>query len=447
MARLAGGRPQPERASHPPGRPPAARADDPPITAAASRFQRRWNLGWELALYVIIAAAAVLALLDPDQLAGEPMLLLALVAGSLGWHLWFVSLHPEWPENRLGPMAVYFVGLVGFGGLLSTLHPAFLLLAAGAYPMAFVVLPGRWAYAGILIPGASLTVLLGGLPPDVATVGQLAGSTLVVGAVGWAIRQLESEAELRRQTSEELERALLALRTAAREQDRLRSRMLAREREAAVTAERARMAGELHDTLAQGLAGITTQLEIAEELVAEEHPARRRIGSALTLARSSLVEARRSVHDLRPGPLLTAGLGDALHTVVDEWRTRTGGVARLRITGDPEPADPAVDRALLRATQESLANIEKHAAATEVTVTLSYLGDLVAVDIVDDGVGFDADHLGSPGETGGHGLSAMRDRVAAVQGRLAVESRPGEGTMINATIPLRPGIATSGAAE
>ncbi|APU12762.1 signal transduction histidine kinase [Actinoalloteichus sp. GBA129-24] len=396
-------------------------------------------------LYVIIAAVTALALLDPDRLHGEPLILLGLVLGLLGWHLWFLSLHPQWPEQRLGPMAVYFAGLLGLSALLSTMHPAFLLLTAGAYPMAFVALPGRWAYVGVLLTGATLTGLLGGLPPEAATIGQTAGTSLVAGGIGWAIRRLESEAELRRQATEDLAGALVDLRTAAEEQDRLRTRMLDRERESAVTAERARMAGELHDTLAQGLAGITTQLEIAEELLGEEHPARRRIGSALGLARSSLVEARRSVNGLRPGPLAQAPLVEAVQAVLDEWQVRTGGAARLRITGEHEPADPAVERALLRATQESLANIERHAAATEVTVTLSYLGDLVAVDVVDDGVGFALDDLGSPSESGGHGLQAMRDRVEAVQGSLAVESRPGEGTMINATIPLRPGSATNGA--
>ncbi|AOS61529.1 sensor histidine kinase [Actinoalloteichus hymeniacidonis] len=418
-----------------------AQFEDTLSTTAASRFQRRWNFGWGLVLYVVVVVAIVRALLDLDRLAGHPAVLFALVLGTLGWQLWFVTLHPQWPENQLVPMACYFAGLLVLAWSLTMVHPAFLLVAASGLFVTFIALPGNWAYLGLMATGVLLAGILGGLPPDSQTAWQMAGSTVIAAGLGWAFRRLETEAELRRRATERTQRVLDQLEASSLEQHRLRRQMVEREREAAVTAERARMAGELHDTLAQGLAGVSTQLEIAEELLEEGHPARRRIGLALSLARSSLIEARRSVNELRPGPLEQHSFVGAIRTVLDQWRSRTQCSARLEITGDQTSAAPATEQALLRTAQEALTNIERHAKATEVTVTVSYLGDLIAVDIVDNGVGFVFDELAEPSASGGYGLHAMRDRVEAAGGTLAIESATGEGTMINAMIPLRPGVA------
>jgi signal transduction histidine kinase len=106
----------------------------------------------------------------------------------------------------------------------------------------------------------------------------------------------------------------------------------------------------------------------------------------------------------------------------------------VTVTGEPRAIGQEIETALLRTAQEALANVGKHAAAHRVVVTLSYMDDVVTLDVRDDGVGF----LNTPPSlrNGGFGLTAMRRRVEGLAGTLDVESEPGTGTTIAATIPL-----------
>ena len=123
------------------------------------------------------------------------------------------------------------------------------------------------------------------------------------------------------------------------------------------------MAREIHDTIAQGLTGVITQLEAAQQSWNDEAEMRRHLANAAGLARSSLAEARRSVQAIRPGPLDRSRLPDALSEVTDRWSSVSGVAASMRIVGETRPLAPHVEVALLRAAQEALANTAKHAAA------------------------------------------------------------------------------------
>lgn len=206
-----------------------------------------------------------------------------------------------------------------------------------------------------------------------------------------------------------------------------RERVLA---ENAVLSERQRMAREIHDTLAQGLTGIISQLGAAEHAGDDPDAWRRHVAAAAGLARESLTEARRSVHALRPEQLRTERLGEALAGVAGRWSALHEIPAQVTITGTVRTLRPEVEVALLRAAQEALANVAKHARASRVDVTLSYLDQEVALDVRDDGSGFDPSrrHLG-------FGLVAMRQRIEDLSGMLQVESEPGAGTGICAQVP------------
>ncbi len=120
----------------------------------------------------------------------------------------------------------------------------------------------------------------------------------------------------------------------------------------------------------------------------------------------------------------------------------------MQVSGDPVALPTDVEAALLRVAQSALANVERHAAATRVAVTLSFLAgaaageEAVALDVVDDGRGFDPEALPAPsddvpgGTSGGFGLVAMRARLAELGGTLSVESAPGAGTAVAAWVPL-----------
>lgn len=229
---------------------------------------------------------------------------------------------------------------------------------------------------------------------------------------------------------------------------RLASHAAAQGRTAGVLAERQRLAHEIHDTLAQGFTSIVTQLEAAEQALEGDAAATSaHIARAKDTARGSLREARRTVEALRPEPLERAPLPDALRDLAARWgvsQPHAPGIAVV-VDGTPARMPPAVDDALLRVAQEALSNVVRHAAASQVDLTLSYLDDLVLLDIQDDGVGFDVAAMAGDGDVthGGYGLTSMRERVALVGGVLLVESAPADGTTVAARVPRAAGTAPS----
>ena len=202
------------------------------------------------------------------------------------------------------------------------------------------------------------------------------------------------------------------------------------------------MAREIHDTIAQGLTGVITQLEAARHAVDRPEEHERHLANAERLARESLSEARRSVEGAPPAELQAASLPDALRKVARDWSERTGVPAELSVTGDLVTLDPEIEVTLLRTAQEALANVQKHAHARRARLTLSFMGDVVALDVRDDGIGFDAQRP-EPASGGGFGLQGMRQRVARVAGTLVIESEPGGGTAVSARVPAIPTGAAS----
>ena len=197
------------------------------------------------------------------------------------------------------------------------------------------------------------------------------------------------------------------------------------------------MAREIHDTLAQGLTGIITQLEAAQQ-TSHDAERERRIGNAKRLARDSLAEARRSVQALRPRALENSRLPEALAGEVARWSATSGVPGEVETTGDARALHPEVEVTLLRVAQEALANVAKHAGASRAGVTLSYMEDVVSLDVRDDGAGFvpQAAPAASNGSlAGGFGLIAMRQRVSRLAGQLEIESEPGAGTAVSASLP------------
>jgi signal transduction histidine kinase len=142
---------------------------------------------------------------------------------------------------------------------------------------------------------------------------------------------------------------------------------------------------------------------------------------------------------MQPEPLESARLPEALADVASKWTRIHGVPATVTTTGQPRRIRPDAEITLLRAAQEALVNVARHARAGKVGLTLSYMEDQVNLDIRDDGVGFDPQPAGAivPARAGGsgYGLLAMRQRVEGVAGTLEVESAPGGGTAISASVP------------
>jgi signal transduction histidine kinase len=267
----------------------------------------------------------------------------------------------------------------------------------------------------------------------------LAIDLLLIWSIVWLLHEREQQVTRHRESLAELSEVNRRLEATIAENEGLHRQLLVQAREAGVVDERRRMAREIHDTLAQGLTGIVTQLQAAEQAASRTagEPAgwRRHVAAATQLARESLTEARRSVEALRPEQLDGCRLSEALAGVAERWSSLNRIPAQVTTTGTARPVDPEAEFALLRAAQEALANVARHAHATRVGLTISYMENEVALDVRDDGVGFD------PALTeGGFGLVAMRQRITALAGTLQVESEPGGGTAISACVPTVPSL-------
>lgn len=233
---------------------------------------------------------------------------------------------------------------------------------------------------------------------------------------------------------------MYAITTQSEERRRLIEQLHEREDEVAALSaqrgagtERARIAREMHDTLAQGFTSIITLGHAVEnELDSDPDAARRHVALITETAQENLTESRRIIAALSPARLDDASLVEALRRLTTRLQEETGIETDFVIDGTPVPSPPGAEVVLLRVAQEGLANVRKHAAARHADLVLSYTPDAVALSIADDGVGFDP----SAARTGRYGLTGMRARLAEAGGALEVSSAGGAGTSIRAVVPL-----------
>ena len=204
------------------------------------------------------------------------------------------------------------------------------------------------------------------------------------------------------------------------------------ERQAAILKERARLARDVHDTLAQGFTGVILQMEAAEEALFDENPdaAVQRVRRAREIARESLGEARRSVHALRPQALDKSGFAEALQSMLKNTTAGTSLRTSFCSEGKPMVLPANVEETLLRIGQEALSNALKHAHPTEFHIRLCFKSDAVRLELFDNGKGFVV------GQTnGGVGLLGMKERAEQIGATLTISSEPGKGTKVIAVSP------------
>lgn len=350
-----------------------------------------------------------------------------LVLALWGWIEW-------WQRWDLTPLWRRGVALTGQGALTAAviaLSPLGGIVAWSHYMICGTFFTGPVLLAGLAGSSVLLTaVQVGGFAviPRAWTLSVgLYALDLVIGLVSIGMANRREEAVLRRNA---VTGRLLA------EQERnaeLQQQLLAQARTVGVRSERARLARDLHDTVAQGLVAVVTQLEAIDDLVLTDDAARRRVDNAKALARQSLDEARRAVSALRPPALDDATLPEAIAATLDTWGEVNRIATDLTVSGTPRPT--AADPALLRVTQEALSNAARHSGARRVAVSLDYLEDQVLLDVHDDGSGFSPGDARRPSATGGHGLPSMAERLRLAGGTLAVESGPGAGCVVSAAVP------------
>lgn len=320
-------------------------------------------------------------------------------------------------------------------GLLVVHHPDFAWLAFPLFFLHIHLLPLGWGLAAVAVITAVVILALGhgqdGL--QVATVlGPSIGAVCAV-VMALAYRTLRAENRAQQEALDELRRT--------------REDLARTQREAGALAERARMARDIHDTLAQGFSSIVLISRAAESDLSagDSGAAADRLATVRRTAGENLEQARRLVRALQS----EAGEAEPLLHGLRELCTRTERQAaaegarlsvRLEVQGAPRVLGASASLTLLRAAQSSLANVTRHAEARTAVITLSFLDDEVTLDVFDDGVGFDPRAVSVDGaeDGSGFGLRSLTQRAEALGGTAEVESAPGEGTVVALRLPTPP---------
>jgi signal transduction histidine kinase len=204
----------------------------------------------------------------------------------------------------------------------------------------------------------------------------------------------------------------------------------------ATLVERDRLAGEIHDSLEQGLNGIMMQLDgVDSKLGADSSGARQYLEMARNMVRFSREEVRHSLWNLESDLLAKGDLGAALTEIARQMSASDRVRVSIEVAGTPIQLPPATEHHLLRICQEALNNALKHAQARTIQITLNYSAQSVQLSVTDDGCGFAPDLVLTG--TGMHlGLRNLRTRARKIKGRLEVNSQPSKGTVIEVRVPI-----------
>jgi signal transduction histidine kinase/ligand-binding sensor domain-containing protein len=198
--------------------------------------------------------------------------------------------------------------------------------------------------------------------------------------------------------------------------------------------ERTRIAQELHDNLIQDVMGISLQIEVTEELLSGDVPARQPLERALRLCKSTLERGRRTLVELRSVPLSAGDLVKSFSRVSDEFAGDTGIRADVVVEGRERPLKSAAGNDVLQVGRQAIANAFQHSHAREIHVLLSYGDRHLRLRVQDDGRGMSEESL-KAGRPGHYGIAGMRERAERVGGTISIQSRAGEGTEVILSVP------------
>jgi len=397
--------------------------------SSEERQARRQAILFYVIVLVALASLSLHTLATTLRLGAPPRAaafgVLMLLHGYLHWRSPLLSLRPRLALPYLaaqGGLATALVVFSGNPGLAFGLFPVLIGVTAGT--VGDRRLGGGAAVAYLLSGLWTLSALLG--PRDFSKDAPMMALTSLFAAF-FALsyrRQADAEKEAR---------SLLGKLTEAH--DRLAEYAL-RVEDLTIAAERQRMARELHDTLAQGVAGLILQIEAAAGHLADQHTERTSaiLQHALVRARQTLADARQAIDGLREVGAGSRDLGAAIRSEADRFTRASGVPCRLELTAATE-VEPETCEQALRIVAEALGNVARHAQAHAVAVSAACEGQQIAVAVEDDGGGFDV--ALEDGRAGHYGLIGMRERARLVDGSLRVDSAPGRGTRVELRLPKR----------
>lgn len=376
---------------------------------------------WLYLLDAIVFALTVVAVVRTPPAQRHLTLIWELLFGAC-FLIYGLRAHPRPGRAGLRPTrieSILWMGSLNLAWALMLLNTPSAVWVA--FPLMIIEMHALGSFYGVGAVGVTLTIAvvhgMMGRPPGDDQVGLVLGPVIgALTAVGFvlAIEMVRKESQARQRALTELASAQALL--AEAEKDRL------------LAGERERLAREIHDTVAQGLAGVELLLRGIDSTGRQLDPeVEQLVGRARLVTQENLAEVRRVVRALSPGELDNSDLAAALVRVGAKNSDEHLQV-EVRIEGRRRSLGVPVETGLLRVAQSALANVVQHAHASQAAVTLTFLPGEVLLDIVDNGVGFDPEHPATSG--GGFGLTAMGRRVEEMGGTLTVESEPGGGTAL-----------------
>ncbi|MCA9832746.1 MAG: sensor histidine kinase [Thermomicrobiales bacterium] len=397
------------------------------ITEDAARedeLYRVWYYRFLAIFGAITVALIVFGLFVPEMSGARRALLVASLLFLIAW-FWFVG---RW--NLIASdlhAVVYLLGNMVAICVAIRLWNTTSILLFGIYWLGFAYLYTRPAiiYALLLTIGIQLGFGNTSLFTEFnsGTVAAIALLLLITGFSGMMAKYIESfqqESERNRELLAQLQQAQASL--------------VEQEREAGVVQERQRLAGEIHDTVAQQFTSIIANLRAAEEMERNgSDQASRHRHLALEAAQQGLKDSRAMLSAMQPAVSQSQPLDQLLRDIIS--RSDQPGITFVE-EGQARAISRVQETILVRALQEALRNIQKHAVANVVTVTLSWLEDEVLLDIADDGVGFDIDAIALGEEGFRLGLVTMQHRIESAGGTVVLDSAPGEGASLTVSFPL-----------
>jgi signal transduction histidine kinase len=396
---------------------------------AAPDAWERVVVGWHAAFWLVLAITGLAVFVDSPVSGARAWAGAAALVGLAAAYLALGA--PAAVGRSQRRAAAYVATLVVALPVLLWVDGATSFLLFLAYPQVWMLVDGRLRAAlttGVvaLAALAGFVVSAGGSPGALRQAGPaIAISFLFSLTLGlWISSVVEQSAD---------RAALIA------QLESTRAELAVAERAAGAAEERATLARDIHDTLAQGFTSVLMLSQIARrELGDGGAPARAsaRLETLEDVARTGLAEARSLVAASSPVDVHGSDLAGALRRLAGRFAEETGVAVDVQVAdlgADPVgPLTPERAVVLLRSAQEGLANVRKHAGATRVTLRLHQDGDLLRLELVDDGVGWDATTAGD-----GFGLDGLRRRAAEIGGRVGLGRAGSGGTRLAVEVPSR----------
>ena len=377
----------------------------------------QWDWVWHFSAYGLLLLNVIFVYSSEPRITNFSFFL--ILSALLGlWYIPFVNLSTLriWDHPKRG--ALYLVpGWAIWAGLLSLTADSLLLIGI-FFPLVFSRFPIRWATGITFFQTLGLYFLYIMLYPTedwLIILMIVFGLLIILTIIGAFISSIIIQSTDRQRLIDELTRS--------------RANLMRVEREAGRLTERQRLARDIHDTLAQHFTSII--MHLAATKYSNPESLQSEVRQAEEAARQGLAEIRRIVWDMQPEQIEKASLVEAVEELAARWSAENNVLVKMNVTGTPRSIPSSAETALLRISQEAMHNISKYAQAKNVNITFSFMEDMFAMDIADDGLGFEPSKIKN-----GFGMKTMRDRAEELSGTLTIESERGVGTAIAVSIPI-----------